>query len=268
MQRLFYMGRVFYMIAMGAIGIQQLYYGNLVSFIGPTWPTPFLGNTIMVYLFSCYLIILAIATLMGFKVSKYLFALGCILLAIDIVSQVPYLYFVFPYKKTHLGVWEPVLKELALAGGAFIAARMCNNGMANKSQPIMCDGLAFAGSLFFAVTMICFGCAHYLYADATTTLVPGWIPWAHFWVYFTGTALIAGGLSIVFRAMTFIGAFLLGSMIFIWFWIIHVPSAIYHGLDSQGNEFSAGLSALAFSGIAYMIAGLYAANSTHSNNVN
>lgn len=258
MQRLFYFGRALYVIAMGAIGAQQLCYGNLVNFIGPTWPVPFPGYVILVYVLSSYLIILSIITLIGLRVSKYLFILGCILLAIDIVSQVPYLYLVFPYKKTHLGVWEPVLKELALAGGAIIASCVGNNRSDHKSYPIISIGHRFVGPLFFATTMICFGCAHYLYADATATLVPGWIPWPHFWVYFTGTALVAGGLTIVSRVQTFIGAFLLGSMIFLWFWIIHIPNAMLHFLDTQGNELSAGLSALAFSGIAYMIAGMYA----------
>ncbi|MGZ3766181.1 MAG: hypothetical protein ACXVA2_16040, partial [Mucilaginibacter sp.] len=90
----------------------------------------------------------------------------------------------------------------------------------------------------------------------------GWIPWPHFWVYCTGAALIASGLSIVFRLMPLIPSFLLGAMIFIWFWVIHLPSAISHSLESQGNETSAAFSALAFSGIAFMISGLFHNNSS------
>ena len=256
MKKLLYGGRAFYAIAMGAIGIQQICYSNLVNFIGPTWPASFPGYTVLVYIFSVYLVALMVATLCGLPVKRYYLILAGILLALDVLSQVPFLYAVLPYKKTHLGVWVNVLKELALTGGALIAARIPVESPSHKSAPDNNKVSNIVGPLFFSITMGCFGVAHFLYAEPTTTLLPRWMPLPFFWVYFTGSALVAGALLIVLHIKTYTGALLLGSMIFIWIWAIHLHGVITDPLGEQGNQISAALSALAFSGIAFMIAGL------------
>ncbi|HET7003049.1 MAG TPA: hypothetical protein VFI33_17105 [Puia sp.] len=250
-----YFGRTLYSIAMGGIAIQQWCNGDFVNLISAMWPSHFPGYQILVYIFSAGLLAVAIMTLIRWPVKKLLIALGIVLFFLILISQIPFLYMVLPYKKTHLGVWAYVLKESALAGGAFVAARTDDHSPAEK--PGTPDKLSLAGAFFFALTMFCFGRAHFLYADATATLVPAWIPGALFWVYFTGTSLMAAALCIVFRVKVFPASFILGCMIFIWFWIIHLPNALHHVLENQGNEISAALSALAFSGIAFMISGLY-----------
>jgi hypothetical protein len=52
-------------------------------------------------------------------------------------------------------------------------------------------------------------------------------------------------------------AILLGIMIFIWFIILHVPRAINQPLLDKGNEIVSAFSALAFTGIAFVISGGY-----------
>jgi len=250
-----YFGRVLYIIAMSGIAIQQMYMGNFVNLISATWPSQFPGYKILVYIFSAGLLAVVILTLTGRPVKKFLIAIGLVLFFLIVISQIPFLYMVLPYKKTHLGVWVYVLKESALAGGALVAALTDNISMAER--PGNANVHAWAGAFFFALTMFCFGRAHFLYADATAMLVPAWIPGALFWVYFSGTALMAAALCIVFRVKVFLASLLLGCMIFIWFWIIHVPNAFRHLLENQGNEISAAFSALAFSGIAFMISGFY-----------
>ena len=44
--------------------------------------------------------------------------------------------------------------------------------------------------------MIIFGAQHFMYAAFIATLIPAWIPFHLFWVYFTGTGFIIAGLSI------------------------------------------------------------------------
>jgi hypothetical protein len=49
-------------------------------------------------------------------------------------------------------------------------------------------------------------------------------------------------------------AILLAVMLFIWFIILHIPRAVADPFGSQGNEVTSVFEALAFSGIALLIA--------------
>ena len=89
-------------------------------------------------------------------------------------------------------------------------------------------------------------------------MVPTWIPGAVFWTYFSAVALIGSGISILFRLKHVLIAILAGIMIFIWIFILHLPSAINTPQMDNSNALTATFHALGFSGIAFMIAGLLA----------
>jgi uncharacterized membrane protein len=124
------------------------------------------------------------------------------------------------------------------------------NNDASRLQGL--DKLAVLGPLFLGFPLIMFGIQHYIFADFVAILVPAWIPWHHFWVYFTGTALIAAGTSLLLKKSLRLSATLLGLMFFLFVVLIHV--ALIRSTHSR-FAISTGFRDLAFCGGAWCLAG-------------
>jgi uncharacterized membrane protein len=58
------------------------------------------------------------------------------------------------------------------------------------------NGLRIARGLY-GLSLIFFGMAHFLAVQATTPLVPNWLPAHVFWAYFTGSTFIAAGVAVL-----------------------------------------------------------------------
>jgi uncharacterized membrane protein YphA (DoxX/SURF4 family) len=102
--------------------------------------------------------------------------------------------------------------------------------------------------------LILFGYSHFLYTDFIMPMVPSWIGWSRVWTYVGGTALIAAGVGLnsgIFKRPV---AYLLAAMLFTWFVLLHVPSAIRNPRVSNGNEIVSAFDALQFCGVALLIA--------------
>lgn len=57
-------------------------------------------------------------------------------------------------------------------------------------------------------------------------IVPAWLPGRLFWTFFVGLCLIAAALSMAWRVRTRLSTILLGSMLFAFVLMIHVPNAL------------------------------------------
>jgi uncharacterized membrane protein len=97
------------------------------------------------------------------------------------------------------------------------------------------------GAVLFAVSMMYFGYRHFTHGPGISRIVPAWMPWRLFWVYFTGVGLSASGLSILVRKCSRLAAFMLGVMLMSFVLLIHVPSMISSMMEHPGD-----LSALWF----------------------
>ena len=74
---------------------------------------------------------------------------------------------------------------------------------------------------FIAIPMAIFGVQHFIYLQFVTDFIPAWIPWRTFWACFTGVALIAAAVGILFQIWDRWAATLLGTMIFLWVLLLH-----------------------------------------------
>lgn len=236
MPTLTHLGRIFYGIAMAAMGFITIYYRDVpYMFIPPHhgWISDRVG---LIYVFGALLFLAGACIALGTKLVQASRLLGAALLLIFCFYFVPY-DLGASSRYLHFGQWENAAKELALAAGALVIARY--------NWAIV----------LFALTIFSFGVDHYLYARESVDYIPAWIPNKLFWMYLTGTALLASSLAVMVNIKRRLAACLLGAMIFIWVLILHLPRTMAAPFAENEGEITSAFLALAYSGVAFVITG-------------
>ena len=135
---------------------------------------------------------------------------------------------------------------LALLVIALLAAK---NDIA---QALGLDKIAALANLCFALPLAVFGTEHFCLASSMTEMVPSYVPWHLFWIYFVGVALIAAGLSIGTRIQVRWSGLLFGIMMFSFVAMMDIPAAIANG---DRISWTLALRELAFGGGGWVLAG-------------
>ena len=108
-----------------------------------------------------------------------------------------------------VGVWA-AKKDIAAAGGMNI------------------DKIVALSNACFAAPLAVFGMLHLFAPDFVKDLVPRYMPWRMFWVYFVGCALIAASLSIAGKIGVRWSGLLVGIMMFMFVAMLYLPSGLRH----------------------------------------
>jgi len=249
MQNLTKAGRAFYGIGIAGIGIQQFIYSEFRPMLLPYWSSFFPGQYIWAYITGVLLILAGASIIFSKNARTVSILLGIFFFLLFLCFHVYYQLFLIPYD-FHFGNWTNALKELAFSGGAFVVA----SSFPETRLFINNKKLLTLGRIFFSIMLIVFGIDHFLYIDFVAPLVPNWIPGHFFWTYFGAVALIGSGVCIILKIKIRLVGMLLGSMLLLWFIILHIPRAIADPYAGKGNEITSVFQALAFSGIAFVIA--------------
>lgn len=253
MERLSNAGRIFYGIAMAGLGFLTIYYNDFPYMLLPAKHSWIHSLAVLTYISGAMIFLAGACIVFEKSIRIVSLLLGTVLLLIFCFYFIPY-EFIATSNYMHLGAWENAEKELALASGAFVIAG-CYSGRNENSFFRFLKKLIPFGAVLFSITIISFGIDHFLYAKDAADYVPSWIPGHLFWIYFAGIALIGSGVAIFLKIKRGLMASLLGTMIFIWFIILHIPKVIAAPSDEMGGEVTSAFLALAYSGIAFVIAG-------------
>jgi uncharacterized membrane protein len=88
------------------------------------------------------------------------------------------------------------------------------------------DKIVALSSLCFAMPLAVFGALHLFGPRFVIDIVPAYMPWRLFWVYFVGCALLAASLSIATRMGVRWSGLLFGIMMFLFVAMLHFPGAL------------------------------------------
>src|SRR5689334_21859920 len=116
------------------------------------------------------------------------------------------------------------------------------------------NGLRIARTLY-GLSLIPFGLAHFMYLDATTVLIPAWLPGHVAWAYFTGRAFIAAGVAVIVDVLAPLAAALSTLQMALFSLIVWIPRALAGNL----NQFQRGevISTFVLTAGAWMVADSY-----------
>jgi uncharacterized membrane protein YphA (DoxX/SURF4 family) len=81
-----------------------------------------------------------------------------------------------------------------------------------------------AAQVLFGLTCVFYGWSHFVYAEYTAGMVPGWLPARMGWAYFTGVGHIAAGVGIVIGILPRLAALLEAIMMSSFGLLVWVPS--------------------------------------------
>lgn len=251
MESLIKAGRLVFAVGLTGLALQQFYFPGFRPVFIPAWPAWLPYPQLFIYLSSFGLIICAASIVFSFKASKAQVILGLVFLLMLLVFHIP---FHITQHTTSLGGWTNAFKLLAFSGSAFvIGGSYARDGENIGLGPL--EKLIPLGRIFFGIMMFVFGLDHFLYYQFVQTLVPLWIPYPLFWTYFAGIALLGAGVSFIFQIKVKPIGILTSIMLFVWFLVLHIPRAVTMPAEADnGNEITSVFQALAFSGIALVIA--------------
>lgn len=122
-------------------------------------------------------------------------------------------------------IWLGLAEAAAMLGGALLLWE--NVQLAKPASGIRARGLPISAARWaIGLALPIFGLSHFVYADFTAAMVPGWIPAKLFWAYFTGCAHVAAGIAVLTGLWAPLATRMLAAMFGSWVLILHVPRVV------------------------------------------
>jgi len=164
--------------------------------------------------------------------SRVLFALLLIWL---LVLRLPNLFFETPLV---LVAWTFGATAIMVAGAWVLYLWFAGDRDQQRLGLVTGDrGLRIARVLY-GLSFIPFGLAHFRYLDATTVLIPAWLPGHVPWAYFTGATFIAAGVAVVVGVLPRLAATLVTLQMGLFGLIVWIPRLVAGTLSEfQWGEF-------------------------------
>lgn len=118
--------------------------------------------------------------------------------------------------------------------------------------------IGIIGRILYGLVFLVFGINHFTRTESLAQYVLGGWPLATVLVYITGIAMILAGISIVIKVQHVLASALLGILLFIFVFAIHIPGII-NAADQQAMQQSITslLKDTALGGAAWFMAGVF-----------
>jgi uncharacterized membrane protein len=240
-------GRLFYAIPMGVFGTDHFADATNIAKIVPRYMP---WHMFWTYFVGTALIAAALSIILQIRARLAATLLGCMFVLFVAMMDIRALMITHGSSQ----FWAITLRDFTFSGGAFaIAAHQWK-----RTSSAGATWLVVLSRFFVGIPAIVFGVAHFLHPTMEPgfplgKITPAWIPGNIFWVYLTGSALVACGACFVVNKKARWAAIYLGIVILLLVVFIYVPVTVSNpsDLDSGLNSLA---DTLALSGTALVLA--------------
>jgi uncharacterized membrane protein len=185
-------GHAFFAAAMIMLGILGLLKGDFAVMWQPV-PDAVPARVALIYL--CALVALATGIGLLFRSTAAIAArvLLVYLLAWLLLLRVPSML-----TSRTVDFWWAAAKIAAITAAAWVLYMwFAADGDRRRFKFFASDNGLYIARVLYALAMIAFGIAHFVYPEPTAGLVPKWLPWHLFWAYFFGWTFVAAGVAMI-----------------------------------------------------------------------
>lgn len=116
-----------------------------------------------------------------------------------------------------VSTWLGFAEIGALAVGGVVAWTLSDAGSSCRTLIVR------VAQVTFGACLLVFGLSHFIYADFTAAMIPGWMPLPLFWAYATGGGHVAAGLSFISGIAARLASTLLAAMLACFVALLHLP---------------------------------------------
>jgi len=109
--------------------------------------------------------------------------------------------------------------------------------------------------VLYALGLVPFGIAHFMYLKETVVLIPGWLPWHVAWAYFTGAAFIAVSFAVMVNVFARLAVALSVLQMGLFAALVWIPRVVAGSMNAfQWSEF---VTTLALTAAGWMVLDSY-----------
>ena len=178
----------------------------------PGWEAWVYGSALLVLASSAGLFFSRIALASALTIAAYQ--------AIRAAIRIPQLF----SRPLSVEAWYGFCEPLTALVGAWILYAMMRRQSPGSPMPGAGERGVRAAQVLFGLCCVFYGWSHFVYADYTASMVPGWLPNRLGFAYFTGLAHCAAGIGIIVGILPRLAATLEALMMSLFGLLVWVPS--------------------------------------------
>jgi uncharacterized membrane protein YphA (DoxX/SURF4 family) len=219
--RILGIGQILFALAGAGIAVLSFKYGDLA----PMWQFYLPANTLWreVWLYTTALL-LAVASI-GLFIPRMALP-GAILFAVYYAVCAATRITPIVSQPLEVGAWYGFVEAINAFAGAWILYALLRRQAAGwrETPAIAGESAVRIAQILFGVACAFYGLSHFVYADYTASMVPGWLPASLGFAYFTGAGHIAAGVGVVFGIFPRLAATLEAIMMSLFGLLVWLPS--------------------------------------------
>ena len=159
------------------------------------------------------------------------------------------------HKGLSVGACLPLSEDTAMLCGAVTLTALTARGTALERSWLGSPGLVMTARIGFGLACVVFGLSHFVYADFTAQMIPGFLPFRLALAYITGAGHLLAGLAILSGVMARLAAVLEAVMMSSFVVLVHIPMLVAGPKpEAMQIDWTMLAAAMTLSGSAWIVA--------------